>query len=181
MGIVCVCVCVCVFSCSVVSNSFAIPWTAACQAPLSMGFPKQEYWSGLPFPLPGIFPPGINLRFLNWEVDSLPLSHLGSQRWELLFLCFIKGHWGSASVTCWKIRAYKLGSRSLGLMPPSALLFPLHHAAFQKTSQGPRFSPTGRQGSKILAVQRERSDCFASLPSMRAPCNMTWIWHPTQR
>ena len=29
---------------------FATPWTAACQAPLSMGFPRQEYWSGLPFP-----------------------------------------------------------------------------------------------------------------------------------
>ena len=32
---------------------FATPWTVACQTPLSMGFPKKEYWSGLPFPLPG--------------------------------------------------------------------------------------------------------------------------------
>ena len=39
--------------CSVVSNSFATPWTVAHQAPLSKGFPKQEYWSGLPFPTPG--------------------------------------------------------------------------------------------------------------------------------
>ena len=31
---------------------FATPWTAACQAPLSMGFPRQEYWRGLPFPSP---------------------------------------------------------------------------------------------------------------------------------
>jgi len=30
--------------------------TVACQAPLSMGFPRQEYWSGLPFPSPGDFP-----------------------------------------------------------------------------------------------------------------------------
>ena len=36
------------------------PCTVACQAPLSMGFPKQEYWSGLPFPSPGDLPnPGI--------------------------------------------------------------------------------------------------------------------------
>ena len=36
------------------------PWTVACQAPLSMGFPRQEYWSGFPFPSPGDFPdPGI--------------------------------------------------------------------------------------------------------------------------
>ena len=51
---------VCV-SCSVVSNS-EIPWTAGHQAPLSMGFPRQEYWSGLPFPPPGDLPdPGIEL------------------------------------------------------------------------------------------------------------------------
>ena len=39
---------------------FAIPWTAACQTPLSMGFSRQEYWSGLPFPTPGdLTDPGI--------------------------------------------------------------------------------------------------------------------------
>ena len=42
------------------SNSFASPWTIACQAPLSMEFPRQEYWSRLPFPPPGDLPnPGI--------------------------------------------------------------------------------------------------------------------------
>ena len=40
-----------------------IPWTVACQAPLSMGFPKQEYWNGLSFPPPGDFPdPGIKFE-----------------------------------------------------------------------------------------------------------------------
>ena len=39
---------------------FATPWTLACQAPLSLGFPRQESWSGLPFPSPGNLPnPGI--------------------------------------------------------------------------------------------------------------------------
>ena len=47
------------FTCSVVSDS-ATPWTVACQAPLSMGFPRQEYWGGLSFPSPGDHPdPGI--------------------------------------------------------------------------------------------------------------------------
>ena len=45
-----------VLSCSVVSNSFATPWTVALQAPLSMGFSRQENWSGLPFPSPGDLP-----------------------------------------------------------------------------------------------------------------------------
>ena len=43
-----------------VGSDFAIPWTVACQAPLSMRFPGQKYWSGLPFPPPGDLPdPGI--------------------------------------------------------------------------------------------------------------------------
>ena len=46
--------CVCV-SCSVVSDS-ATPWTVAFQAPLSMEFSRQRYWSGLPFPSPGNLP-----------------------------------------------------------------------------------------------------------------------------
>ena len=47
-------------SLSVVSDSFVTPWTVAHQAPLSMRFPRQEYWSGLPFPFPGDLPhPGI--------------------------------------------------------------------------------------------------------------------------
>ena len=64
---------------------FATPWTVARQAPqapLSVGFSRQEYWSGLPFPSPGIFPTqGSNLhllRLLHGQVDSLPLSHLES-------------------------------------------------------------------------------------------------------
>ena len=48
------------FSHWVVSNSFATPRTITHQAPLSMGFPWQDYWSGLPFPSPGDLPnPGI--------------------------------------------------------------------------------------------------------------------------
>ena len=42
-----------------------ILWTVARQAPLSMGFPRQEYWSGLPFPFPGdLLDPGIELTSL---------------------------------------------------------------------------------------------------------------------
>ena len=42
-------------ACQVMSDS-AIPWTVSCQAPLSMGFSRQEYWSGLPCPPPGDLP-----------------------------------------------------------------------------------------------------------------------------
>ena len=65
---------------AVKSNSASL-WTAAHQAPLSMGFSRQEYWSGLPFPPPRDLP---NLRIkpesplsLSLQVDSLPAETLG--------------------------------------------------------------------------------------------------------
>ena len=55
---------------------FVNPWTVAHQAPLSMGFSRQEYWSGLPFPPPGDLPDqGIKLVSTALRADSLPLSH----------------------------------------------------------------------------------------------------------
>ena len=60
---------------------FVTPWTVACQAPLSMGFLSQKYWDGLPLPPPGDPPdPGIEPVSPTLQVDSLPLSHLGSQQ-----------------------------------------------------------------------------------------------------
>ena len=52
--------CCCCSVAKSVSSTFATPWIAACQGPLSTGFPRLEYWSGLPFPSPGDLPdPGI--------------------------------------------------------------------------------------------------------------------------
>ena len=52
---------------------FATPWTVACQAPLSMGFSKQDYWGGLPCPPPGDLPdPGIELRSPASQAGSSP-------------------------------------------------------------------------------------------------------------
>ena len=60
------------FSSSVVSDSFVTTWTIAHQAPLSMGFPRQEYWSRLPFPSPEDLPdPGIEPASPALQVDSL--------------------------------------------------------------------------------------------------------------
>ena len=54
------------------------PWAEAHQAPLSVEFSKQEYWSGLPFPSPGDLPDsGIKLRSPTLQADSLPTESLG--------------------------------------------------------------------------------------------------------
>ena len=53
--------------------TLAIPWTVACQGPLSLGFSRQEYWNGLPIPSPGDHPnPGIKPRSPALQADSLP-------------------------------------------------------------------------------------------------------------
>ena len=57
------------------------PWTVVCQAPLSMELPRQEYWSGLPFPSPGdLLDPGIKLVSPALQADSLPSEQPGKQR-----------------------------------------------------------------------------------------------------
>ena len=79
-GWVCVCVCVCVLS---HVWFFATLWTVAHQTALFMGFSRQEYWSGLPFPSPGDLPqPGIKpmsptlaSEFFTIEPPEKPLAH----------------------------------------------------------------------------------------------------------
>ena len=72
-------------SCSVVSDSFEIPWTVAHQAPLSMGFSRREYWSGVPFlpprdlPTQGIKPtspafPALTGRVFTPEPSGKPIE-----------------------------------------------------------------------------------------------------------
>ena len=72
---------VCILSCFSSVQLFATLWTVARQAPLSTGFSRQEYWSGLPFPSPGdLLTKGSNLHLLHlihWRAGSLPLGPPG--------------------------------------------------------------------------------------------------------
>ena len=84
MVLICACVCVCVCVCARTQSCpiFRDPWTVALQAPLSIEFSRQEYWSGLPFPTLGhLRNPGIKpclLHLLHCQADSLPLCQVGS-------------------------------------------------------------------------------------------------------
>ena len=74
------------FSLSVVSSSSATQWTVAGQAPLFMGFPRQEYWSALPFPSPGdLLTQGSDPHFLHWQVNSFTTELPGK-------LCSVNHH-----------------------------------------------------------------------------------------
>ena len=60
--------------------TLATPWTVACQAPLFLGFSRQEYWSGLPFPSPGDLPQlGIEPRSPALQADSFPTELQGGR------------------------------------------------------------------------------------------------------
>ena len=76
---------------------FATPWTVACQAPLSMGFSRQEHWNGLPFPFPGDLPnpriepkspvaPELTGRFLTTEPLRKPKDDGKFLAWSSLFI-----------------------------------------------------------------------------------------------
>ena len=59
---------------------FATPWTVACQAPPSIGFSRQEYWGGLPFPSPEDLPdPGTEPWSPALQADSLTSEQPGSR------------------------------------------------------------------------------------------------------
>ena len=67
---------------------FATPWTVAYQAPPSMGFSRQEYWSGLPFPSLGDLPdPGIEPRSSALQADALPSEPPGKFPDYMYYIC----------------------------------------------------------------------------------------------
>ena len=75
------------FSSWVVSDIFATSLTIAPQAPLSMGFLRQEYWSGLPFPSPEDLPnPGIKPASPVLQAKFLPLNHQGNPNQHYVFI-----------------------------------------------------------------------------------------------
>ena len=82
--------CTSIRACVLRVSDSVTPWTEARQPPLSTGFSRQEYWSGVPFPPLGDLPdPGVEpmpLRLLHWQADPLPLSHAGSHLWCVRFI-----------------------------------------------------------------------------------------------
>ena len=105
--------CCCCLVVELCLTSFLTPWTVVCQVPLSMGFPKQEYWNGVPFPSPGGLPnPGIEPTspaladgFFTTEEPGKPSSQIVETkshqvcRSNFQFSRNIEGSWTSESLT----------------------------------------------------------------------------------
>ena len=91
------------FSCCITSENqlFATPWTVAYQAPPSVGFSRQEYWSGLPCPSPGeLSDPGIEPRSPASQADALPSELPGKPNSEnqWMWLYHIRPSWGAMAL-----------------------------------------------------------------------------------
>ena len=86
--------CLCVCACYSLNHAqlFATPWTVAHQSPLSMGFSRQEYWSGLPFPPPGdLANPRIEPKSPALQADSFLSEPPGK-----LSFCLLRPKWAGA-------------------------------------------------------------------------------------
>ena len=104
-----------VLSCFSRVQIFATLWTIARQAPLSVGFSRQEYWSGLPFPSPGDLPdprnlPNSGIKPMSPALAGQILYHWAA--WEVVFKCMrLKGvtwaggewRWGREEVWVWNL------------------------------------------------------------------------------
>ena len=121
------------FSCSVVSNSLATPWTVAHHTPLSMEFFKQEYQVGCQSLLQGVFlTQGWNPHLLHWQVNCLPLSHQGSPLQSMsspFFLSFFYpalAHWHYLPSHPWPVFSPLLKGqlKSLDLMKINEIINP---------------------------------------------------------
>ena len=90
------------------------PWTVACQAPLSMGFSRQEYWSGLPCPSPGDLPdPGIKPASPALQA-SLPSEPPGKSVCVCVCVCVcVLSNCGARASLWWLLLVQSAGSRTL--------------------------------------------------------------------
>ena len=129
------CVCCC-FSCI---QLFVTSWTVVRQAPLSMGFSRQEYWSGCHALLQGIFPTqGSNpclLYLLHWQAGSLPLASPGKPIWTCVYNHIL--------VFKYPCTPKEMGQGSRGCIPGS----PGESGLVSRGSQGLRSPLESRRGS----------------------------------
>ena len=108
------------------SDSFSTPWTVAHPAPLSVGFCRQEYWSGLPFPSLGdLADPGIE-----------PLSALPGRFFKL-------SHWGS-----WRIRKYQPPNWHIGCLAAGRI--------FQRKQEGHQMEKKWTSATELKIFKRAR-------------------------
>ena len=129
---------------------FESPWTVAGQAPLSMGFPRQEYWSGLPFPSPGDFP-DPRITTLHRRQILYCLSPQGSPIKSHALRSLIPGHFSQCSTSA----------------PPFQHKIPLCHRVTSIHYLWPRAAIPAREGPEGLRERQEATaEGWVSVPTV---------------
>ena len=138
---------------------FETPWTVAHQAPLSVGFSRQEYWSGLPCPSPGDFlNPGIEPGSPAWQADSLPLNHQGrpsvSETHRISFLGDGDKVWAEVTLFSDQEAAENLLGRIRQLLLPSPL-GPGGRLQIENEREGEKDNQKSRQIGEGVELKRQ--------------------------
>ena len=158
---------------------FVAPWIVAHQAPLSMGFSRQEYWSGLPFPPPGDLPnPGIEPTppaSPALQEDSLPLSYQGSQvnkyvnHYNLVLHFNSTSGFSSSHVWMWELNHKKSWEMKKWC---------LWTVVLEKTLEGPldckEIKPVNSKGNQSW-IFIGRTDAEAKAPILWPPDAKSWL------
>ena len=155
--------------------------------PLFMGFPREEYWKGLPFPSPGDLPhPGVKHAPLAWQVDYLPLSHVGSVLLNILtsfkkwfFSCVHGSNYGSWLK--WSSRGCSFPVRTLG----AAVGQSRELGAGEPVAQPQSTFPVSRLASVVFPPipPLEKKPCLTLTPKIKLlgaadDCNIAIICNP---
>ena len=137
---------------------FATLWTVAYQVPLSMGFSRQEYWSGLPYPSPEDLPnPGIEPGSPSLQADALPPGPPGKSKVQCL-----SGHSFSAFLDG---SSFKSVTKSSTWDWSQLCFFSLIHSPFEKLSHTSLYedSPENQRAHPELCFNQE-SQCLWDVP-----------------
>ena len=155
------------------SDSFVTTWTVAHQAPLYVGFPRQEYWTGLPLPSLGdLSNPGMEPGSATLAGDSLPLSHQGSP-WNCYAVAAAAKSLQSYLTLCDPIDGSPPGSHIPGILQARTLEW----VAIS-------FSSAGKWKVKIKSLSRVRplatpwTAAYQAPPSMRFSRQEYWSGVP---
>ena len=142
---------------------FATLWTVARQAPLSLGSPRQEYWSGLPCPPPGVLPhPGmepVSTPSPALQVNSLPLSLWGSPIEELKInagVTFSMAQWENYWIITWFCSLVTKEEARLQYFPRKTGKL---HTWLSSRKDYWRSKQHSKMGDKVLYLHTEIHDC----------------------
>ena len=186
---------------------FATPWTVACQAPLSMGFSRQEYWSGLPFPSPGHLPDSemkstslMSPALAGWFFTIVPPGKsrgrvLGPFSYSMLSWGRVEVRWLKNSIflakkfqLCFQKLDYRgnvnsctcISFKSLAIGKSNSLVVPRLHIPMEGVEgwrSNSRCTKADHCNQENPSSQADKINSFQTIFHFTNPCYSAFMWH----